>query len=127
LLVDLLARTDFMEKAGTGIKRVTNACIKNGNKVNFDFSDSFWVTIKSNDTDKVTDKVTDRVTNKVTDNQQTIMRAIKANNKVTTSELAQIVGISQRKIKENISKLKEYGFLERIGSPKGGYWEIINE
>ena len=103
-----------MEKAGTGIKRVTNACIKNGNKVNFDFSDSFWVTIKSNDTDKVTD------------NQQTIMRAIKANNKVTTSELAQIVGISQRKIKENISKLKEYGFLERIGSPKGGYWKIVS-
>lgn len=26
-----LARTDFMEKAGTGIKRITNACIRNGN------------------------------------------------------------------------------------------------
>ena len=54
------------------------------------------------------------------------MLAIKANNKVTTSELAQIVGISQRKIKENISKLKENGFIERIGSPKGGYWKIIS-
>jgi len=41
LLVDLLARTDFMEKAGTGIKRVTNACIENGNRLNFEFSDSF--------------------------------------------------------------------------------------
>jgi predicted HTH transcriptional regulator len=48
LLVDLLIRTDFMEKAGTGIKRVTNACIKNGNEVNFEFSDSFWITMKSN-------------------------------------------------------------------------------
>jgi len=28
LLVDLLARTDFMEKAGTGIKRITNACVR---------------------------------------------------------------------------------------------------
>jgi predicted HTH transcriptional regulator len=37
-----LARTDFMEKAGTGIKRVTNACVENGNEVNFEFSDSFW-------------------------------------------------------------------------------------
>jgi len=125
LLVDLLARTDFMEKAGTGIKRVSNACDVNGNKLKFDFSDSFWITIKSNSTDKVTDRVTDKVTDKVTDNQQTIMRAIKANNKVSTSELAQIVGISQRKIKENISKLKEYGFIERIGSPKKGYWKIL--
>ena len=126
LLVDLLARTDFMEKAGTGIKRVSNACVVNGNKVKFDFSDSFWVTIKSNITDKVTDKVTGKVTDKVTDNQQTIMLAIKANNKVTTSELSKIVGISQRKIKENISKLKEYGFIERIGPAKGGYWKIVS-
>ncbi len=121
LLVDLLARTDFMEKAGTGIKRVTNACVENGNEVNFEFSDSFWVTMKTN----VTDKVTDRVTDRVTDNQQTIILAIKENNKVTTSDLAEIVGISQRKIKENMAKLKEYGIIERIGPPKGGHWEII--
>jgi ATP-dependent DNA helicase RecG len=54
------------------------------------------------------------------------MLAIKANNKVTTSELSKIVGISQRKIKENISKLKEYGFIERIGPAKGGYWKIVS-
>ena len=36
-----LARTDYMEKAGTGIKRVTDACVENGNEVNFEFSDSF--------------------------------------------------------------------------------------
>ena len=39
LLVDLLARTDFMGKAGTGIKRVTDACNANGNKCTFNFSD----------------------------------------------------------------------------------------
>jgi len=48
LLVDLLARTDFMEKAGTGIKRVKNACNDNGNEVNFHFTDAFWITIHSN-------------------------------------------------------------------------------
>ena len=48
LLVDLLSRTDFMEKAGTGIQRVKDACLSNGNKVSFDFSDSFWVEIETN-------------------------------------------------------------------------------
>jgi predicted HTH transcriptional regulator len=34
------------------------------------------------------------------------------------------VGISLRKIKENILKLKAKGFLERIGPDKGGYWKV---
>jgi ATP-dependent DNA helicase RecG len=35
------------------------------------------------------------------------------------------VGISARKVKENISKLKEKGLVERIGNEKNGYWKII--
>ena len=64
LLADLLSRTYFMEKAGTGINRVTDACLENGNKLSFDFSDSFWITIKSNEdvTENVTENVTDNVT-----------------------------------------------------------------
>jgi ATP-dependent DNA helicase RecG len=34
------------------------------------------------------------------------------------------VGISKRKIEENIRKLKKLGFLKRIGSTKGGHWEV---
>ena len=31
------------------------------------------------------------------------------------------------KIEENIKKLKQKCILKRVGSAKGGYWEIINE
>jgi ATP-dependent DNA helicase RecG len=34
------------------------------------------------------------------------------------------VGISQRKIQENIAKLKEQGIIERVGPAKGGHWKI---
>jgi predicted HTH transcriptional regulator len=34
------------------------------------------------------------------------------------------VGISARKVKENISMLKEKGLVERIGNEKSGYWKI---
>jgi ATP-dependent DNA helicase RecG len=37
------------------------------------------------------------------------------------------VKISQRKIKENIAKLKEIGLIERIGSAKGGFWLVKNQ
>jgi predicted HTH transcriptional regulator len=35
------------------------------------------------------------------------------------------IKISQRKIKENIAKLKEKGIIERLGSTKNGHWEVI--
>jgi predicted HTH transcriptional regulator len=65
-----------------------------------------------------------KVTNKVTENQKAILEEILKNKNITTSELSVIIGISQRKIKENISKLKEAGILLRVGPAKGGYWEI---
>jgi ATP-dependent DNA helicase RecG len=35
------------------------------------------------------------------------------------------VGISKRKILDNINKLKELGLIIRIGNNKSGYWKII--
>jgi len=47
------------------------------------------------------------------------------NKNITITELSAIVNISERKIKEYISKLKNNGLLERVGPNKGGYWEVI--
>lgn len=33
--------------------------------------------------------------------------------------------MSLRTIKRNIKKLKEKGYIERIGSKKIGYWKVI--
>jgi len=35
-----------------------------------------------------------------------------------------IVGISKRKIKKGINKLKEKRLLKRIGPDRGGHWEV---
>jgi len=39
--------------------------------------------------------------------------------------LAETVGISVRKIETNIRKLKDLGYIERVGPAKGGYWKIV--
>jgi ATP-dependent DNA helicase RecG len=118
-----------MEKAGTGIKRVTDACNANGNKCTFNFSDAFWVTIKSNVTNKVGEKVGEKVGKKVgeklTGNQLTIVNQMQKEPYISAKVLADIVGISVRKIETNIKKLKDLGIIERIGPPKGGHWKII--
>ena len=48
------------------------------------------------------------------------------NKTISAKELSVLVGISHRKIQENISWLKEKGLIKRIGPDKGGYWEIVN-
>ena len=72
--------------------------------------------------DKVGSKVGSKVGN-LTDNQKVIIEQIKLNNKISASKLADIVGISKRKIEENLSKLKEQGILNRVGGTRG-YWEV---
>ncbi len=73
------------------------------------------------------DTVGNRVGSKVgnlTDNQQVIIKQIQLNDKISASKLSDIVGISKRKIEENLSKLKEQGILERIGGTRG-YWKLL--
>ena len=70
-------------------------------------------------------KVGEKVGENFTPNQIKILDAIRQNSKISAVKLSQMIGISSRKIEENIKKLKQMGVLRRVGSAKGGYWEII--
>jgi len=48
---------------------------------------------------------------------------MKSNAKISAARLSQEVGISKRKIEENIAKLKKMGLLVRVGGTRG-YWEV---
>jgi predicted HTH transcriptional regulator len=52
------------------------------------------------------------------------MDSISKNPHVTIEELLSIIGIAASKIKENLSKLKAKGLIERIGPDKGGHWIV---
>ncbi len=69
------------------------------------------------------DKVGNKVGNALTDNQIQIIQNMKENPKISAKKLSDIVGISTRKIEENIAKLKEMKVIERVGGTRG-YWEV---
>jgi Fic family protein len=71
---------------------------------------------------KVGNKVGSEVGN-LTENQKKILELIEKNNRISAAKLADFVGISTRKIEENIAKLKQQGLLERIGGTRG-YWKL---
>ena len=130
VIADLLHRADYIEKLGTGINRIKNAVKKHGKvSVKFSYNTFFTVIFKMRSHrkigERVTKKVTEKVTKKVTENQSKILGSINENPNITTLELSKIIGISDRKIKENIKKLRDAGFLIRVGPARGGYWKIL--
>lgn len=124
LLAEAFYLTGDIEKYGTGFVRIRR-WLSDYPKLGYKFSD-LGDFIKITIAETVKDSTHfDKVTDKVTDNQALIIKLIIQNPKITTHELSKAVGISQRKIKENIAKLKTANLLKRIGHAKTGHWEII--
>ena len=61
------------------------------------------------------------------DTQQKIIKLLSEDHQLSAVKLAEKIGIVSRNIEDNIKKLKEYGILIGHGSPKNGYWEIIDK
>jgi ATP-dependent DNA helicase RecG len=63
---------------------------------------------------KFVSEVGEKVGERVTENQLKILECIQQNPYISTREMAIFVGISSRKIEENLKKIKEYRILERV-------------
>lgn len=77
---------------------------------------------KSMEQDVIGDKhknVTD-----VTDRQHAIINLVKDHANMTTTQMAERLGVTKRTILRDIEALKEKGLIIRVGSEKTGYWEL---
>jgi ATP-dependent DNA helicase RecG len=82
--------------------------------------------MKSNITDKVVDKVGEKVGDNVTNKRHDlIFKLLKINNKITIDEIAKKLNVTKRTIIRDFEKMKNNKLIERVGSPKGGHWKII--
>jgi len=70
-------------------------------------------------------KKSDQKNNQKSD--QKIILLIKKNNQITIRELCEKTKLSESGVKKIIKKLKDDGILIRVGSLKGGSWEITDE
>jgi ATP-dependent DNA helicase RecG len=118
LLADLLSRTIFMEKVGTGIQRIKNYCMNNKNEVDFNFNDNnFTIEIK------LTRENTKEKTRENT--REKIIQVIGRNSQITTEEIAKETSITVKGVEWHIRQLKNKGILQRIGPDKGGSWVLV--
>ncbi|MDD2356400.1 MAG: Fic family protein [Thiovulaceae bacterium] len=54
-----------------------------------------------------------------------ILDLIQKNRDITSLQMAEILKISDKTVKRDISKLKEQNRLKRVGSLKSGHWEVV--
>lgn len=62
---------------------------------------------------------------KLNETQKKILELLSQNSQLSALKMSQEIGISSRNVESNIQILKKEGFLIRHGSPKNGYWEIV--
>lgn len=124
----------LIESWGRGVEKVIKASkIYNGtepiftwdNGLNVEFVSKYPKQKDEKLGDRVGKKVGDRVGDNLTDNQNKILEQMRLNPKISAKDLSKIVGIASRNIEENIKKLKDMDVIQRIGSAKGGYWELL--
>lgn len=122
LIFGLFERIRMVEQIGSGISRMRNLMQDADLTLpEFNTDGIFSVTFRRPfNFDKWVDKWVDNLT----DNRVNIIKAIHENNKVSKKELQEKVGISATAIDNNLDVLKNLGLVERVGSAKGGHWEI---
>ena len=137
VLADIFARMKFMERRGSGLKKITdntNALFNDGkNHVEF-FSDRnyFKVTIhnalygKKQKGASVNANVNAGVNAgvKLSATQKAIIQLMRENTQITIKEMASALGKNETTVSRNISQLKEAGVVKRVGSDKTGHWEL---
>jgi len=57
--------------------------------------------------------------------QGQLLALIRENPNITYDKLARETRRDRKTVRRHLNALKENGFLRRIGSPKGGHWEVI--
>lgn len=119
IIASLRHRIDFVENMGTGINKIRTLLKEAGASLpKFEFG-NFYTIIFPRTVVKTSEKTVGKTVGK-------ILHAIKKNSQITRDDLSKITGLSIRGIEWNLAKLKEEGKIKRVGSAKGGYWEVVD-
>lgn len=62
----------------------------------------------------------------MTSTDEYILKVLETNGRVTATRIAEVLGVSESTVRRSFRRLKEYGFIERIGSNKAGYWRVVD-
>lgn len=140
VVADIFSRLDFMERRGSGFKKIMQAYEVEPNytedkkPVFYSNATEFRVILKNlnftnevlNDKNEVLDEVLDEVLNfDGTEMEVKVIRAILLSPRIKQKELAEQVGVSVSTIQRTIKKLVKEGKIVRVNGKRDGYWKVL--
>ena len=144
-IANIFSQMGLVEAWGSGIKRILNAAKEYGllepKFQEFDnmfrvelFRSSLPMTLENKNIGEASEKHRRNIgeasekheTVDFNSTQLEILKLLMENNRLSAVKLAEKIGVASRNIENNIKKLKELDILVRHGSPKNGYWEVID-
>ncbi|MBS3081602.1 winged helix-turn-helix transcriptional regulator [Candidatus Pacearchaeota archaeon] len=136
IIAELLSKTIYVEKLGSGINRIKNAMKEAGlPSPEFKYSFSFFTTlfdITGGEGKMSSGQIGGLESGQIgghilTERQNEILAIIKNNPRITRIELSQKLKINPSAIQKHLVSLKKVKLLKRIGSAKSGYWETLEK
>jgi ATP-dependent DNA helicase RecG len=132
LLAQLMYYSKDIESFGTGLRRITEACEKAGVKIEFQMLKLGFAVVfyRPDENFLTTEKISDDVRNVVRNvalkkPEQAAIKAIAENPAITAEQLAAALSKSERTAQRYLDNLQKKNLIRRVGSTKGGHWEII--
>lgn len=124
LIFGLFVRIKLVEQVGSGIGRM-QALLKEANLPAPDFkTDGMFTVVFHRGKEKSSGKTVEKTVEK--SSREKIIELIKGNAAITTRELADLIGITDKGIEYQLSRMQKDGVLTREGSKKSGVW-IVNK
>ena len=121
IIADLLHRVGYIEKIGTGIKRIRDAVAAHGGcSVEFDYDEYWFTTIFYRRQANISSDISSDITS------NKILELLKKTPTLSASKISKILQISTRTVEKHLSNLKAANKIKREGSKKYGYWKINN-
>ena len=124
IMADVLYKTTFLERWGSGIERILRACHENDVEEPEWSFDGAFVRITFKRILVRNEQINEQ--KELSDRQKLILDIIRANPTITFAEMTNKVGCSTSTIQREFAALSKLGIkVERAGSKKDGHWDII--
>ena len=121
-LQQIMVQLDYIEQTGHGVPLIVSKYGRNA----FDITENFiTVTIPLKKQENSIIENNKNFVDGLNQTQRKILELVKNNSRITTTKLAELVGVSVTSINNEIKKLKEKNMIKREGSNKSGIWVII--
>ncbi len=71
--------------------------------------------------------VVDDVVVSMASNEDNVIRYLKKDGSMSSKQLSDSIGVTQRQVQRILANLKEHGIIIRHGNNKSGYWEVVEK